>query len=423
MFSINILVVVEMFSNILSRIEGEGRIDIVIDKDSFKVKINFTEPQRFFEKILYGIDVDYGVDIVSRICGLCGVSHIYAYVKSFEKNIEIPEEVEDYRKVLLSIERIKSHLIHTCFLYLPDILNVESINDLFIKYSDLARTCSKLYNFVYKLANCFEYRLHNVINIKLGGVYHYPDKERISRSTDILNDFKSNLRELIRIIYKHRDLFSEKHYFKTLVSLDKEYPFYSDRVIYGNEVISVDKYESKLIDISREDSNGSRYCLYDRELYLTGPLARLNNYMYYVRDIIDEYLSEYCLNNVFQNIYASIIGRIVEIIYSINYIEKFVDRFRKPSINYVKIRLEDNLYNIFVEAPRGVLYHSYLVEKNRIINSRIITPTQLNVYAMENMPIHYIRKQSDLNINRIKMIIRSLDPCLSCAVHIIKLSD
>jgi len=79
------------------------------------------------------------------------------------------------------------------------------------------------------------------------------------------------------------------------------------------------------------------------------------------------------------------------------------------------------------EAPRGALGHWVRIEKGRIANYQIITPTAWNAsprdaegnagpmeQAVIGAPI-----PDEANLVEVQHIIRSFDPCLACAVHLI----
>ena len=76
-----------------------------------------------------------------------------------------------------------------------------------------------------------------------------------------------------------------------------------------------------------------------------------------------------------------------------------------------------------LEAPRGVLVHSYLLDEFGVVRrADIITPTAVNQLAME------AQLRADLALLPparhpgpvAERIIRAFDPCVSCAVHVIE---
>jgi coenzyme F420-reducing hydrogenase alpha subunit len=76
-----------------------------------------------------------------------------------------------------------------------------------------------------------------------------------------------------------------------------------------------------------------------------------------------------------------------------------------------------------IEAPRGVLLHSYLIKKGCIEKMRLLVATQFN-NAYINLLIRDIAEKhlhgdniSPAGQYLINRCIRIFDPCLSCATH------
>jgi F420-non-reducing hydrogenase large subunit len=84
----------------------------------------------------------------------------------------------------------------------------------------------------------------------------------------------------------------------------------------------------------------------------------------------------------------------------------------------------------FVEAPRGLLHHSYEIdEKGLIKGANIVAPTTFNHKSIENnlrlfaeAKVHELEKKSTRNnaLWGIEKIVRAYDPCLSCSVHMVE---
>lgn len=79
-----------------------------------------------------------------------------------------------------------------------------------------------------------------------------------------------------------------------------------------------------------------------------------------------------------------------------------------------------------VEAPRGTLIHQYEVDtKNLVKTATIITPTELNLPLIDQKLLQIckdsyqtIQDTEKLKENA-KMVIRTFDPCVSCATHLL----
>lgn len=411
-----------MYSDLLTRIEGEGRVIVEVLNKHVRVKLYFTEPKRYFEEILKNIDVKVGIDIVSRICGFCGISHVYAYVKAFEKHVEIPHEIEDFRKIILYGERIKSHLLHTCFLYLPDILGYNSINELVNQKPELFKQCLKSINAIHYFLAIVSGRIHNIINMRIGGVYYYPEEKEVSRIMSRIKHVDKCIDIIISLISEYAILFKEKHSYKTLYIDIIDNPFYSNRIYCDNKLLSSD-FENNIRAVMKKGSNEKRYIVCNK-IVITGPLARYNAYYMRLNSETRQWLREHGINTYLYNLYSSIIARLAEIKDSLIGIRGFFEKYKKPQIKTINVKNPDGKYYAFIEAPRGVLYHRYIVENNRIRDALIITPTQLNAEAMEKLTEKIlsinIEKYSFNDLRRkAEMLIRSFDPCLSCSVHVV----
>ena len=78
------------------------------------------------------------------------------------------------------------------------------------------------------------------------------------------------------------------------------------------------------------------------------------------------------------------------------------------------------------EAPRGLIFHAYdLDERGLVERAQIVPPTSQNQAAIEAdltafapRVLHLPKEEATL---RIEQLIRSYDPCISCAAHFLDL--
>ena len=74
----------------IARVEGEGSVKFEIRDGKLRnLRLNIWEPPRFFEGFLVGRKYDEVPDIVSRICGICPVSHMTTSINALEKAMGI----------------------------------------------------------------------------------------------------------------------------------------------------------------------------------------------------------------------------------------------------------------------------------------------------------------------------------------------
>ena len=79
------------------------------------------------------------------------------------------------------------------------------------------------------------------------------------------------------------------------------------------------------------------------------------------------------------------------------------------------------------EAPRGLLYHSYKINrKGEIAEADIVSPTAHNAFNIENDLREYLPKiislpEKEMQL-KCEMLVRAYDPCFSCSAHFLKIN-
>nr|MBP7145485.1 nickel-dependent hydrogenase large subunit [Methanoculleus sp.] len=164
--------------------------------------------------------------------------------------------------------------------------------------------------------------------------------------------------------------------------------------------------------------------------YRVGPLARLNIVERMGTEHADAALAEYRerFGTVTQAPLAYHLARYIEFLASC---ERAKDLLADPGITGTGIRTPAgkvvNRRGVgIIEAPRGTLIHDYTVNDAGIIEKcNLIVATCQNNYAIdrgvEDMARRVVKNGTltEGAANRIEMIIRAYDPCISCATHAI----
>ncbi|MEM3589808.1 MAG: nickel-dependent hydrogenase large subunit, partial [Candidatus Bathyarchaeia archaeon] len=78
-----------------------------------------------------------------------------------------------------------------------------------------------------------------------------------------------------------------------------------------------------------------------------------------------------------------------------------------------------------VEAPRGILYHSYSFDsKGMIKKADVVTPTAHNSRNIERDLEALAPELREISpeeaILKCEMLVRAYDPCISCSVHLVE---
>jgi Ni,Fe-hydrogenase I large subunit len=99
----------------LSRVEGEGRLRVVVRGDEvITAELSIFEAPRFFERLVVGRHPDEVLDIVARICGICPVAYQMTAVEAFERlfQVELDPQVRQLRRLFYWGEWLQSHALH-----------------------------------------------------------------------------------------------------------------------------------------------------------------------------------------------------------------------------------------------------------------------------------------------------------------------
>lgn len=115
---------------IMPKMQGDGIFEVsvgpihagIIEPGHFRFYtvgevVHHIEAQLFFthkgiEKLLEGKNIDEGLQIVERVCGVCSVSHALAYCEAVEKlaSVELSRRVLLWRTILAELERCYNHI-------------------------------------------------------------------------------------------------------------------------------------------------------------------------------------------------------------------------------------------------------------------------------------------------------------------------
>ena len=425
-----------------TRVEGRGNLNIYLKNDEiYQTELSFSV-FRGFENILVGKKLLDIPKIVSRICGLCSVSQTIASCKAIEDlyGIDPSNQSIMLRRLLLSGELIKSHIMHYFFQFFPDLLKIFKINTEIngpynlINYNPhLTTNVFDLIKIGSEINKLIGGRVLHPITPIPGGIIFNPTQKNLFFTEKYL---KKGIYYIETIIENFIDLFSA---FDPPTEYNLSNPIY-----FGlKNNMGFDRYEGDLRIEQNETTyddfqakNYSKYFDKDPNLYgimfksntkkeiLTGPIARYKLTQNYGIDKISEYLSNFGKkwksNLLFLNF--------LQLIESYYEIQKSVEILNTPSLkSKTKLKQLNSIKNSngigVIEAPRGILMHHYHLNKAKIVDQvKLFIATEINLPILNKMITEYAKKiyeKEDIDSvkEKTQRMIRTFDPCLSCASH------
>ncbi len=415
--------------DLVARVEGEGALHVTV-KDGVvdDVQLRIFEPPRFFEAFLQGRHYSEVPDIVARICGICPVAYQMSAVHALESifGVTVDGPIRDLRRLLYCAEWIESHTLHIYMLHGPDFLGFESGIEMAKKHPDIVKRGLRLKKTGNDLLALLGGRSVHPVSVKVGGFSKVPSKNDFTTIKEDLLWARDAAIETVKWVagFEFRD--PEQDY--TFVSLrsSTEYPLNEGRIVSNRGVdISPNKFEHHFSENQVPYSHALQ-CTLNGASYFVGPLARIHLNYAQLPTVAKQTLEETGLRLPLNRASMSIVARAVEVLFAVEESLRIIEGYKAPSDPAVPIEVIPGEGMAATEAPRGILYHRYQVQEDGSIQeAKIVPPTSQNQGQIEQdlrtyLPevLHLSNKEAAINCEK---IIRSYDPCISCATHFLKL--
>ncbi len=418
----------------LTRVEGHGNI-VVNAKDGKieKCEWQVVEAPRFFESMVVGRSWKELHHITSRICGICSIGHSLTSLKATEEamGIEISQQDEMLRKLALHGENMQSHILHVGYLALPDLAGVGSVIPLASSHPDELKTVIGLHRLANDMSKLLCGRTTHPQRLIPGGFSKLPTIEELEtlkgRLADSVEDLKAVASFVKGLASRFPDFERETEFFS--LGHDKEYPLYDGKLKSSDTGTAlVEDYLSMTNEYIVPQST-AKYTKNNREAYMVGALARLNNNYDNLSPMAKEVAESFGLEPVCHNPYMNNVAQIVEVVHnvedSIRLIDLVLDMGLEEQSPYhqpdIDVRAGRGIGAI--EVPRGILFHDYTYDDDGICTeANAIIPTNQNhgniQYDMESLVPQMLADKTEKEIElALEMLVRAYDPCISCSTH------
>jgi coenzyme F420-reducing hydrogenase alpha subunit len=415
----------------LTRVEGEGSLHLrVRDGAVESARLEIFEAPRYFERLVVGRSMDEVIDIVARICGICPVAYQMTAVHAAEAafGITVDPATVALRRLLYCGEWIESHALHVYLLHLPDLLGYPSA-------IDLAQHARATVEGGLRLK-----RAGNAIVARIGGRAIHPVSVRVGGFSRVIR--RDEIASLRADLVEARDLadatvelvaglqppaFRRDARLVALRSPD-EYPMNTGRIVSndGLDVAATD-WESIFEERQVPWSNALQAHGRDGRPYLLGPSSRVTLDADRLHPRAAAALARLDLaDRIANEPNWSIAARAVELVHAVAEAIDLVDAYEQPARGAVDWSPRAATGAWATEAPRGLLFQRFrLDDDGRVQEARIVPPTSQNQAAIEAdlalfAPTVLDRPHAEIT-HLLEQLIRSYDPCISCATHFLDL--
>jgi coenzyme F420-reducing hydrogenase alpha subunit len=394
-----------------------------------RAELRIYEPPRFFEAMLRDRDFSEAPDITARICGICPVAYQMSSVQAMEDafGVAVGGQLRALRRLLYCGEWIESHVLHLAMLHAPDFLGYAGGVEMAQDHPDTVRKALALKKVGNDIMTLVGGREIHPINVRVGGFYKVPNKRDFQKLTERLKWAHDAALEIVRWVSAFDFPDHERDYTFVALKHPDEYPFNEGRIVSNRGLdIPVAEYPKHFTESHVKHSNALQAHMVDGSSYLCGPLARYNLHFEQLSPVAQQAAKEAGLSRTIINPYRSIVVRAVETLYAVDEALRIIADYEEPDAPSIPVEPRAGSGAWATEAPRGLLYHRYMVrDDGKIADAVIIPPTSQNQASIEEDLMSFVGDMLDLPEDdlrhRCEQTIRNYDPCISCATHFLKL--
>src|SRR5690606_18237177 len=333
----------------------------------------------------------------------------------------------ELRRLLYCGEWIESHVLHVFMLHAPDFLGYHGAVEMAKDHGKLVKDALRLKKVGNTILQVVGGREIHPINVRVGGFYKAPSREKLSGLRPELVWARAFAEEALKWATTLHFPEMERDY--ELVSLrhPDEYPFNEGRIVSNKGLdIEKDAWFDTFEEIHVEHSNALHAVLKERGAYFVGPMARFTLNFDRLPEALQALSRDVGLDGVCNNPFESILVRLIETIYALDEALRIIDGFVVPDQPYVSTAPRAGTGYGSPAAPRGTLVHRYTIGDDGIItDAHIVPPTSQNQKTIEEDLFVYVSNNVDQDDDTLRhtceQAIRNYDPCISCATHFLDL--
>jgi sulfhydrogenase subunit alpha len=413
----------------ISRVEGEAAVKLEINEGKLsRLTLNIWEPPRFFEGFLTGRKYDEVPDIVARICGICPVSHMTTSIRALERALGVtpaPETIT-MRRVMALSQIMASHLVHLYMLALPDYHGLSSIAEMLPSFGKEIKRLMRMKEAANAVTETFGGRALHPVSMVVGGFTNPPGRDEVGGLIKLLEGIKQDALETLKMaaLLPVPELANEAEY--AAIQSSEDYAINQGRIATSRGVdADQDHYDEHFHEEQVPYSNAKRTTIKGRGSMMVGALARLNIKFRMLHPDAREAAAGVGFTPPSHNPFHNNLAQAIEIVHCISECIELLKglKVERPGVETkVDIKDREGEGSALTEAPRGLLHHSYSLNRRGIVErANIVTPTAHNFLGLEEnlrrlVQAHIEEPPEEITL-KCEMLVRAYDPCFSCSVH------
>ena len=429
----------------VGRIEGHGGIVVRLAGDRVAdVDMAVYEGSRFYETLLLGKRYDEVQGIITRICAICSATHTVAALSALEQALGVArsERVERLRGLLLLGSTIESHALHVFALALPDFLGYESVIAMAARLREEVTFALALKQLGNRIQELVGGRAVHPVNPLVGGFGRLPRHAELLALRAELVRALDPLDRTVDLVARLDvpDWPAQPALYLALRPHDAGYRFRGASICTSRgEEYAVEDYARVVRELTVAHSQAKHAALaagpQGEEPYVVGAIARLALWGDRLTGRARAARERLFPRGVPQNILFNNWAQLVELVHCVERSIEHCDLLLgmpEAEREMVEYEVRAGRGVSAVEAPRGTLFHEYAIDGDgRVTAANVITPTAQNLasverdlrLAAERLLGRAAPGEDDRLGARLEMVVRAYDPCISCSVHVVRVSE
>lgn len=451
----------------VSRVSGVLNVEVQVEKNKVVDAKSSGSQFRGFEQMFKGREPLDIIRLSPRVCGICSTHHAIASTLAIEDALKVIPDSNGKiaRDIANGFELLQNYIRHIYFFVIPDYVKVINVNPLFktsnSKDADyrLSQDETEVINSHYIEAIRYSREAHRGIailagkaphchGIFVGGITTNIDIQHIEGIkyciTSIKDFIENKLIPDVNIIAKaYGDYFKIGRGHGNLMSfgLYGDYPLpikYSQPsvLINGNKEDLDVKNITESIKNTWAESNGDSLMPGVSEppepnVYKDGAYSWVNAPRYKGQAMEVGALARMILSGEYAgsiSVMDRIVAKTLEAKRVCQVIQQLIDMLKLGNAYQKQWVIPNNAKGIgLTEAERGSLGHWISIENKKVANYTLIPPSAWNLSPTDDKGIKGVVEEALMgaHISNIKnpveigRIVRSFDPCLNCAAHVV----
>ncbi|WP_046776710.1 Ni/Fe hydrogenase subunit alpha [Streptomyces yangpuensis] len=436
----------------VTRVEGETALRLLVqDGTVTEAHLAIYEPPRFFEAFLRGRAHTEPPDLTSRICGICPVAYQMSACRAIEDacGVTVDGQLAALRRLLYCGEWIESQTLHIHMLHAPDFLGHHDVIALSRTHREHVERGLRLKQAGNAVVELLGGRAIHPVNVRLGGFHRTPTPSQLRPLAERLRTALDDAWDTLRWVagFDFPDAECDADLFALAESGTYAIESGVPTVLRYGEPFRARGFPLRdFCDHVAETQVAHSSALHSRldgRRHLTGSLARWAISGHLLSPLALEAAREAGLGapptrpgtpgtaagTVCRNPYRSILVRAVEVLYAVEEALRIIDAYEPPARPHLEVPPRAGTGHGATEAPRGLLYHRYVLDASgRIADARLVPPTAQNQGAIEEDLRRTVQacldrgENTDEEIARVcERAVRNHDPCISCSAHFLEL--